>query len=599
MSAAEIEVAPVNVWQESFASTAKSVGLAIENYSAEEAALSEAHAAAFVLGLLRKSRWLRWRFPHALSEGEKGHFVRWLEKRGHAKLGLSSGAIKKFRGAFRRLSGKKVYDIYFNIPDLQKLYPLGLLPVGQLHFLGWLSTYGRADQQLTDEQVLWFLQESAENWDRGASWTYLVNPKWQEQFPLALTHRGWPQFGRWFRRNFGKSLSRNLPATLPHRDQHSLEQNLTSIESRAPRALDGVNILSHFCNPSGIQQAALWTKAALERSGLRTSCRDVPVPRRAIAPNRTDWLGLEIFPITLLTHAATPYFVSGYERAGLFRRTNVYRIAYWAWELETLPDEWVEVSPLIDEIWAPTEFVAKSMRAKMPVPVYNMLPGVEIGPAEEISRAKLGIPQDRFVFLFMFDLHSQIHRKNPGGLIRAFRRAFSGDDRAVLLIKTSGGDLYPLDFAALQEMARGDNIILVDEMMSRAGAYGMIAMCDCFVSLHRSEGFGLGLAEAMLMGKPVIATAYSGNLDFMNQDNSMLVDFEMTEIKEDRPIYSKGNIWAEPSVEHAAFYLRHVYENREEARMRAERTMPEIRDKLSLAAAGQRMHARLQQITAR
>jgi glycosyltransferase involved in cell wall biosynthesis len=348
----------------------------------------------------------------------------------------------------------------------------------------------------------------------------------------------------------------------------------------------------------GIQQAALWAKTALERSGLRTSCRDVPLPRRAVH-SRSDWLGLEIFPITILNHAATPYFVGGYERSGLHRRENVYRIAYWNWELETVPDEWVDAAQLVDEIWSPTAFVAKAMRLRMPRPVYHMLPGVEVGQVAPIGRDFFKISDDHFVFLFMFDLYSQLHRKNPLALIRAFQQAFGEGDAATLVIKTSGGDVFPADLAQLRAAAPGKNIIILDEVMSRAAAYGLIAMSDCFVSLHRSEGFGLGLAEAMLLGKPVIATGYSGNLDFMNHDNSILVDYKIVEVADDRPLYTKGNFWAEPSIEHAAVSMRDVYEHPEEARARAVRAQGQVGSLLSLQNAGARMRARLEQIAAR
>ena len=156
--------------------------------------------------------------------------------------------------------------------------------------------------------------------------------------------------------------------------------------------------------------------------------------------------------------------------------------------------------------------------------------------------------------------------------------------------------MWAHDLAELQDTIRGRNVILLHELMSRARAYGLIDMADCFVSLHRSEGFGLGLAEAMLIGKPVIATGYSGNLDFMSPDNSLLVGYELTEIKEDRPIYSRGNFWAEPSIEQAAAFMRQVYEHPGEAQTRAERVQPEIQRLLSLESAGQRMRARLEQI---
>lgn len=485
---------------------------------------------------------------------------------------------------------RRVCDIYLNDPELQRIYPLGLLPLGQLHFLGWLATHGRRDQQLTDPEIMAFLRDSAADETRGWCLTYLLQPEWQSRFPAALTENGWGPFRNWVTENYGPHLRSRLPANLPR-----LEFFADPSGQSGSRRL-GVNILSHFCNPSGIQQAAFWAKTALERALVLTSCRDVPVPRRNVPSDREHWLGLEIFPITILTQAAEPYFESGYDRAGLWPRENIYRIAYWNWELETVPDEWAKAAELVDEIWSPTQFVARAMRTRMPKPVHHVLPGVEVGPVEPVARASLGIPADHFVFLFMFDLHSQVHRKNPAGVFRAFQKAFRETDRATLLIKTSGGDIHTKDLAALRETIKGPNVILLDRLMSRAEAYGLIALSDCFVSLHHSEGFGLGLAEAMLLAKPVIATAYSGNLDFMNAENSLLVDYEMVEITEDRPIYTRGNFWAEPSVDHAAALMREVYEKRDTARARAERAQPEIQRLLSLEAAGERMRRRLEQI---
>jgi glycosyltransferase involved in cell wall biosynthesis len=490
-------------------------------------------------------------------------------------------------------TGGRVRDIYLNDPELQKLYPLGLLPLGQLHFLGWLTKHGRADQRLTDAEIHAFLEKSTGDEPRALCLTYLLQPGWQEHFPSALTAQGWNEFRDWIQATYGDHLREPLPSGVP---AIFLTEHQRELKRGAP--LEGVNILSHFCNPSGIQQAALWAKAALERAGLRTSCRDVPVPRRVVPSDREQWLGLEIYSITVLTQAATPYFESGYERSGLLPRENRYRIAYWNWELETVPDEWVEVAGLVDEIWSPTRFVADAMRARMPCPVHHILPGVEVGPVEEVSRSSLNIPEDHFVFLFMFDLHSQVHRKNPDAVFRAFQRAFRENDKATLLIKTTGGDIFSTDLKLLRKTIRGPNVILLDKLMTRAQAYGLIAMADCFVSLHRSEGFGLGLAEAMLMAKPVIATGYSGNLDFMNRNNSLLVDYELVEIKEDRPIYTRGNVWAEPSIEQAAAYMRDIYERRDDARARALRGQVETRSLLSLEAAGQRMRARLEQIVA-
>jgi hypothetical protein len=490
------------------------------------------------------------------------------------------------------ISGHRVRDVYLNDPELQRLYPLGLLPLGQLHFLGWLTTHGRTDQQFVDAEIVDFLNGSADDELRGLCLTYLLQPEWQRHFPRALTGAGWAEFRGWITASYGQHLRQPVPAEVPRLDF----LNNPAPASNGP--LTGVNILSHFCNPSGIQQAAWWTKSALESASLSTSCRDVPVPRRIAPSDRQHWLGLEIYPITILTQAAEPYFESGYERAGLWPREDIHRIAYWAWELEAVPDQWLKAAELVDEIWAPTRFVAEAMRARMPKPVYHMLPGVEAGPVETVTRASVGIPEDHFVFLFMFDLHSQVHRKNPAAVFRAFQKAFRDNDRATLLIKTSGGDIHSADLAKLRDIVRGPNVVLLDRLMTRAQAYGLIAQSDCFVSLHRSEGFGLGLAEAMLLAKPVIATGYSGNLDFMNRENSLLVDYELVEIMEDRPIYTRGNFWAEPSIEQAARYMRDVYEHADAARARAARAQPEIQRLLSLDSAGERMRVRLDQIAA-
>lgn len=598
------DAAPLDIWHESFPELARRHGLSLDRISPASVARSETEAALFAFQLLLRDKALRKEFQGSLT-GPQSRFARWISGAGATALGLPSEAAAMIQRAFAQPCGKHVYNVYLNNPELQGIYPLGLLPSGQAHFLTWLATHGKSDHRITDVDLLWFLVRSRDEVGRGLALTYLLQPRWQQQYPDGLTSNGWRRLCQWYRESYPQLDERDAAFAAPPDDlAATATADASSPQRRWWRAwrkdeLRGVNVISHFCNPSGIQQAALWTKRSLERAALRTSCRDVPVPRREAPTDREEWLGLEVFPITILTHAATPYFRSGYDRAGLLRRADVYRIAYWAWELEAVPDEWVGAAALVDEVWSPTEFVARAMRRRMPCPVFQMLPGVEVGRIEPVLRSDLGIAEDHFVFLFMFDLHSQMHRKNPVGVFRAFREAFRDDDKATLIIKSTGGDIHRADLAILSEIIRGTNVILLDRLLTRPQAYGLIAMADCFVSLHRSEGFGLGLAEAMLLGKPVIATGYSGNLDFMTRENSLLVDYEMTEIKEDRPIYTRGNVWADPSVAHAAALMRDVYEHREDAHARARRAQPQIQEQLSLEAAGRRMRSRLEQIDAR
>jgi glycosyltransferase involved in cell wall biosynthesis len=226
------------------------------------------------------------------------------------------------------------------------------------------------------------------------------------------------------------------------------------------------------------------------------------------------------------------------------------------------------------------------------------LAGVELSEIEPIGKADFEIPAANYVFLFMFDMCSQMVRKNPLAVIDAFRAAFGRHEKATLVIKVSRGRSHPEAFAQLEEAARAAGAIVIDEVFSRARAYGLIQMCDCFVSLHRAEGFGLCLAEAMLMGKPVIATNYSGNLAFMHPGNSLLVDYELIDVAADNPIYKRRNHWADPSVQHAASQMRYCFDHRAEAAALGEKGRAEVEQKLSLKAAGQRMAERLAQVTA-
>jgi glycosyltransferase involved in cell wall biosynthesis len=276
----------------------------------------------------------------------------------------------------------------------------------------------------------------------------------------------------------------------------------------------------------------------------------------------------------------------------------VYRIAYWAWELDAIPEEWVELTPLLDCIWAPTQFVADAFRKRMPLPVHEVLPGVELSEIEPVGKADFGIPPANYVFLFMFDMCSQMVRKNPLAVIEAFRAAFRRDEKATLVIKVSRGRSHPEAFAILGAAARAAGVILIDEVFSRARAYGLIQMCDCLVSLHRAEGFGLCLAEAMLMGKPVIATNYSGNLSFMHRGNSLLVDYELIEIAADNPIYKRRNHWADPSIEQAASHMRYCFDHRADAAVLGNKGRADVEQKLSLKAAGQRMAEQLASVSA-
>ncbi len=199
----------------------------------------------------------------------------------------------------------------------------------------------------------------------------------------------------------------------------------------------------------------------------------------------------------------------------------------------------------------------------------------------------------------MFDYLSTIQRKNPVGLIEAFKLAFAPGEGPQLLIKTINAPLRPLAEEEVLWAAHGrPDIHVIDRSLSGEELNGLMAACDCYVSLHRAEGFGLTMAEAMAIGKPVIGTGYSGNVDFMNAENSYLVDYTIGRVGPDCEIYPPEGEWADPSVEHAAQLMRRVYGDPEQAARIGARAREDIARTLSPEATGAAMRRRLEELSA-
>lgn len=242
-----------------------------------------------------------------------------------------------------------------------------------------------------------------------------------------------------------------------------------------------------------------------------------------------------------------------------------HTIGQWAWELEEFPDRWSASFDLVDEVWAISQFTQGALSAATTKPVYAVPPAiVEPGVPEGRDRSSLGLPEGRFMFLFAFDLLSVIERKNPLGSLAAFCRAFPHPrpDGPVLVLKVINGDqrvadLERIRFAALER----PDVVVVDRYFDASDQAALMAACDCYVSLHRSEGFGLTMAEAMALGKPVVATGYSGNMEFMNAENAYLVRWDYGRVPAGCDPYRIGARWAEPDLDHAAELLRSVYES--------------------------------------
>ena len=240
-----------------------------------------------------------------------------------------------------------------------------------------------------------------------------------------------------------------------------------------------------------------------------------------------------------------------------------YNIGYGVWELSGFPEAWVGTLEYFNEIWCPSRFIQSAVSKCSTGSVVYMPPAFEIENFNEFDRAYFSLPKKRFLFLFVFDFKSYISRKNPLGCIQAFQKAFPKSNKNVgLILKSMGGNQYPDEFMFLNKVVQGDSRInLIDATFSPEEITGLMSVCDSFVSLHRSEGIGLSIAQSMLLGKPVITTNYSGNTDFTRPDNSCLIDYKLIEVNKGEYPFYKGQVWADPNMDQVVEYMRKLVED--------------------------------------
>lgn len=279
---------------------------------------------------------------------------------------------------------------------------------------------------------------------------------------------------------------------------------------------------------------------------------------------------------------------------------NAYNIIYPAWELAKYPAPWAKILDRFDEIWAPSKFIEEAIRPVTERPVVHMPLAVELNMSAFLGRRHFGIPENAFVCLFFFDFSSYAERKNPFAMLEAFEKLVAQRPHAPLhaVVKYKGGDDGNPARKALEERikAMGGQIQAITRQLSDNEIKNLLRCCDAFVSLHRSEGFGRGPAEAMIMGRLAVATGYSGNLDYMTPDNSLLVDHELIAVPQDGYLFGEGQVWADPSVDHAAELIGGLLDDPASARALAERGRRHMRTHFSYRATGLRYTARLDEL---
>jgi glycosyltransferase involved in cell wall biosynthesis len=355
--------------------------------------------------------------------------------------------------------------------------------------------------------------------------------------------------------------------------------------------------------PIGMGEHARSTFRAFRAAGTTAGLLDVADQRGDVDADLdrdfSPYLASEAAPVNL-------FCVNGDEAARVIdtvgRRAfeGAYNIVYPAWELARYPECWAKVLERFDEVWAPSAFIQDAIAGVVSKPVVHMPLAVDLKLSAFLGRRHFGIPEEAFVVLFFFDFSSFADRKNPGAVLEAFERlaARRPDAHIHCVIKSRGGsdaDEAQRDLearlAALAPRAQAIYGDLTDNEIKN-----LVRVCDVFVSLHRSEGFGRGMAEAMAMGRPAIATGYSGNLDFMTPETSLLVDYDLVPVAEGAYPHGDGQVWADASPEHASRLIEQLLDDPAGARAMGQRARTHIHEHFSVRAIGQRYVDRMRAI---
>jgi glycosyltransferase involved in cell wall biosynthesis len=321
-------------------------------------------------------------------------------------------------------------------------------------------------------------------------------------------------------------------------------------------------VVGFLRTPSGIGASGRMALDALRQLGYPAQAYDLS---RLFQPD--NLLDVDLGPEADFSHAGPiilhtnpPEMMKALSHLGKVRLKNRLITALWAWELPKMRPDWIPAFDYVHEVWSPSLFCTDAFQAETKMPVRTVLHPAQPYPLPPADKAAFGIPKDSFVCLTMADMRSSLARKNPIGAIQAFKTAFGTDMSRRLLVKIGYADTNP---AAMQELmaAIGDapNIHPLTQKLEAPDYHLLLSSIDCFLSLHRSEGYGLVIAEAMQAGKPVIATGWSGNLDFCPKEAVALVPFHLVPVNDPQNIYG-GTLqyWAEPDVSFAAATLRNL-----------------------------------------
>ncbi len=331
----------------------------------------------------------------------------------------------------------------------------------------------------------------------------------------------------------------------------------------------GVNLIGYAYGELGIGEDVRMAARSLLAAGVPFTIVNIE-PGKSVRQNERSleqWVSevpeymFNIVCLTALEHLRV------YLERGRALFTGRYTIGYWPWELHVWPAKWVHCFSLADEVWASSKHIARAACEASDARVLVMPMAVAFNATRLDrleSRKKFSLPQHRTLFVFSFDGNSYTRRKNPAGIVKAFTEAFpTGEETVSLIIKCMRPDNENEEWRQILEVARRDSrLVVIDEMLSKEDVMELYGCCDCFVSLHRAEGFGRGIAEALTLNLDVIATGYGGNVEFCEAVDASLVGYELVRLAPDEYVEAENNYWAEPDLEAAADAMRSVASKR-------------------------------------
>lgn len=364
---------------------------------------------------------------------------------------------------------------------------------------------------------------------------------------------------------------------------------------------EGVNLMGPIKAQMGLGQSCRLVAEALEASGINYTVQNINLADN-VRNEDEAWeeklsdstpYGINII------HLEPPemmYASTGFDK-DLWNKK--YNIAFWLWELQDFPFFWKPAIDLVDEIWTPSEFTRKCLEKITDKPVRTMPYCVKAPTKKECDRAFFGLPEDKFLFLLMYDANSTMIRKNPIGAIEAYKKAFPVEKEDVgLVVKINNPN--EKDVTELKSLLEGyKNVYFIAKVLEKIEVNSLIADVDVFVSLHRAEGFGLVMAEAMLNNTACIATNWSSNTEFMNDEVACMVGYKFITLGKNMSPYPKGSKWADADTGEAAEYMKKLYEDKAFYNSKVTKAKTYIEQKLSKEAAGKRICDRISEIEER